>query len=150
MQDSPILAQDPYSMFLFALKAPETRRKYTGHLDTFLEFIDDISNSTPKSRHRRTELDLKRIREKCRFFVEEARRDNNWVLYKVVEFLQFLRDQVDKKEIVAGTLKNYIKPSESSVKCLKLTCPGRESLEVFRGPRDLLQTACPLWMKLES
>jgi hypothetical protein len=109
MQDSPIVAQDPYSMFLFALKAPETRRKYTGHLDTFLEFIDDKSHNTPKCRHRRTEVDLKRIREKCRFFVEEVRKDNNWALYKVIEFLQFLRDQVDKKEIVAGTLKNYCK-----------------------------------------
>ena len=41
MEENQILRQDPYSLFLFALKAPETRRKYTGHLDTFLEFVDD-------------------------------------------------------------------------------------------------------------
>jgi hypothetical protein len=27
MQENPILAQDPYSLFIYALKAPETKRK---------------------------------------------------------------------------------------------------------------------------
>lgn len=109
MEGNQILAQDPYTLFLFALKAPETRRKYTGHLDTFLEFVDDKFHGTPKSKHRRTEEDLERVRENCKLFVQKARKDNNWALYNVIEFLQFLRDQVDKKKIVAGTLKNYCK-----------------------------------------
>ncbi len=81
MEENRISAQDPYSLFLFALKAPETRRKYIGHLDSFLEFIDDKFHNTPKDKHRRrTEADLKRIQDKCKLFVEKARKDNSWAL----------------------------------------------------------------------
>ncbi len=66
MEEKQILAQDPYSLFLFALKAPETRRKYIGHLDIFLEFIDGGFHDTPRAKHnRRTEADLKKIQNKC-------------------------------------------------------------------------------------
>jgi hypothetical protein len=30
---------DPYSMFIFAMKSPVTRRKYTGRFGRFLDFI---------------------------------------------------------------------------------------------------------------
>src|SRR6476660_9610661 len=88
MEGNQILAQDPYTLFLFALKAAETRRKYTGHLETFLEFVDDKFHGTPKSKHRRTEEDLKKTRDNWKLFVQKARKDNNWALYNVVEFLQ--------------------------------------------------------------
>ena len=71
MEENQISTQDPYSLFLFALKAPETRRKYTDLLN-FLEFVDDKFHATQKSKHRRTETNLKRVREKCNFFVPKG------------------------------------------------------------------------------
>jgi hypothetical protein len=118
MEENQILTQDPYSLFLFALKAPETRRKYIGHLDTFLEFIDDKFHNTPRSKHRRTEADLKRIQERCRLFVQKACKDNSWALYNVVEFLQFLRDQVDKCGICI-CIYQFITQFLNNVFCLK-------------------------------
>ena len=109
MQENPILAQDPYSLFIYALKAPETKRKYVGHLITFFDFVDGNTERQPNVRHRKTTEELNSLQQKAYHFVERARKDKNWAFCRVLEFLQFQKDRIERKEIVAGTLKNYSK-----------------------------------------
>ena len=109
MQENPILAQDPYSLFIYALKAPETKRKYVGHLITFFDFVDGSPERQPNVRRRKTTEELMNLQQKAYSFVEKARKDKNWAFLRVLEFLQFQKDRIERKEIVAGTLKNYSK-----------------------------------------
>jgi hypothetical protein len=47
------LESDPYSMFIFAMNAPQTREKYTTRLKRFFDFIDlcdDKNNNATTTR----------------------------------------------------------------------------------------------------
>lgn len=108
MQENPILAQDPYSLFIYALKAPETKRKYVGHLIRFFDFVDG-TEKYPNVRRRKITEELRNLQQKAYLFVERARMDKNWAFYRILDFLQFQKERIERKEIVAGTLKNYSK-----------------------------------------
>ena len=86
--------EDPYSLFVFAMKAAQTKEKYTTRLDRFFRFIAIPGNT---------------IEERCKIFVEKGKNNNNWVLYDIRKFLQFQKERVEKKEISGSTLLNYIK-----------------------------------------
>jgi len=47
------LESDPYSMFIFAMNAPQTREKYTTRLKRFFDFIDlrDDKNNNATTTH---------------------------------------------------------------------------------------------------
>ena len=86
--------EDPYSIFVFAMNAPQTREKYTTRLDRFFRFMNVQGNT---------------IQERCKAFAEIAKNDNYWALSNVRKFLQVYKQRVEKKEITAATLRNYIK-----------------------------------------
>jgi hypothetical protein len=69
------LESDPYSMFIFAMNAPQTREKYTTRLKRFFDFIDLPGNTTTP------------IEERCKYFVEKAKDDQKWLLNNVLKFL---------------------------------------------------------------
>ena len=75
---------DPYS----------TRDRYTTRLDRFFSFI---------------RIEGTNIEERCRVFVRNARKDNNWALRNILNFLQVQNDRVDRKEITGSTIRNYVK-----------------------------------------
>lgn len=86
--------EDPYSLFVFAMNAAQTREKYITRLDRFFRFINVQGNT---------------IEEKCRSFAEAARKDMKWVLNNILRFLQLYKERVERKEISGATLRNYIK-----------------------------------------
>src|SRR5437870_10418120 len=95
---------DPYSMFMFAMKSPVTRRKYTGRLVRFLDFIG-LAQGT--------------IEQRCKNFTEKAGNDSKWPLNNIIRFLQSQKQKVEQNEITAATLNNY-------VKSIKLFCEVTE------------------------
>jgi hypothetical protein len=95
---------DPYSMFIFAMKSPVTRRKYTGRFARFLDFIG-LAQGT--------------IEQRCKNFTEKAGDDSKWALNNIIRFLQAQKQKVEQKEITAATLNNY-------VKSIKLFCEVTE------------------------
>jgi integrase len=99
-------SEDPYSIFVFAMNAPQTREKYTTRLDRFFRFIN-VQGDT--------------IQERCKAFAEISKNDNVWALYNVRKFLQVYKERVERKEITGATIRNY-------VKSIKLFCEMNDIL----------------------
>lgn len=86
---------NPYNRFLYALKAPETKRQYPKRFEIFLDFVD-ITGST--------------IEERLLKFYEMAKSNNEWVQNVLMSFIMFQKDRVSKGEINESTIPNYYKP----------------------------------------
>jgi hypothetical protein len=85
---------NPYSIFKYAMNSPVTRDRYTTRLDRFFSFVGIEG----------TDID-----ERCRVFVQNARKDNSWAFRSIINFLQVQKERVDKKEITGSTVRNYVK-----------------------------------------
>jgi integrase len=90
-----------YLMFKFSVRSEITRKYYERRIKRFFDFI----GFNPS----------KDIEQRCNDFAEEARTDANWVLNKIVTFIQFQKERTEKGEITPATLNNF-------VKALKLFC----------------------------
>jgi integrase len=105
LQDSKSegISSSPYFMFKFSTRSEITRKYYERRIRLFLDFIKfDSENKT-------------NVEIRCNAFARKGRSDINWAIEQVVRFLQFQKDRVEKGEITAATLRNY-------VKSLKLFC----------------------------
>jgi integrase len=95
---------DPYSMFLFALRSPKTREKCTGRLRMFFDFIGIPGDS---------------MVERSKVFSDRAKNNDNsssgWAFNSIIQYMQHQKERADRKEITAGTVKNYFQ-------VLKLFC----------------------------
>jgi hypothetical protein len=84
---------NPITNFLFALKAPETKRQYPKRLEVFLDFLGFQG----------------KFEDKALTFYEYALRDPKWLSCKLVEFIQYQKERVQRNEIVESTIPNYFK-----------------------------------------
>lgn len=84
---------DPITNFLFALKAPETKRQYPKRLEVFFNFLD-IHGS---------------LEEKAMSFYQKASMDSRWLSNKLIEFIQYQKERVQRNEISETTIPNYFK-----------------------------------------
>lgn len=110
---------DPYSIFVYAIKSPLTRKKYEGRLNKFFDFTG-IAGETLEAR--------------CAAFEQKTRADANWATSVTMWFLQSLKRRVESKEISGATIRNY-------VKAIKLFCEMNEIIapwkKIVRGlPRS--------------
>jgi hypothetical protein len=96
---------NPYENFLYALKSPEVRRQYPKLLKIFLDTI-------------KFELD-KPFPERIYLLFQESVLKTKWLETKIIRFVEYQKQRVERKEIAAGTLKNY-------VKVVKLFCQMNE------------------------
>jgi len=91
--------QEPIEIFLYAIRAEETKRGYTAKLKVFFDYIG-----------------LKgKLSEQAKETVVKARKDTNWALASIMQFMTYQKERVERKEITESTLRNYYKP-------LKLFC----------------------------
>ena len=106
---------DPYSMFVYAIKSPLTRKKYERRLAKFFEF---------------TEIPGETLEARCAAFEPQSSTDPNWTTFVIIKFLQSLKHRVEKKERSGATVRNY-------VKAIKLFCEMNEILvpwkKIMRG-----------------
>ena len=92
---------DAYSLFVYAIRTQITRDYYLRRLRSFFDFIDLLPNA--------------KIELRCNQFAGLAIKDQNWTFSKILGFLQFQKERVQREEITAATLYNF-------VKTLKLFC----------------------------
>jgi hypothetical protein len=85
---------DPWSLYLYAMKSPVTREKYTGRLSKFLEHVG---------------LEGKNVEEQAKEFVRKSNSKKNWAFNIIVKFLQLQTDRFNRREISASTVRNYMK-----------------------------------------
>jgi len=89
------LAQDIWSLYLFALKSPVTRQKYKTRLDKFFNFIGLEGNTTE---------------ERSNNFIQKYKTEGGqWVFNCILKFMQFHLERVNRKEITGSTIQNYLK-----------------------------------------
>jgi hypothetical protein len=61
--------EDPYTIFVFAMNAAQTREKYITRIDRFFYLINVQGNT---------------IQERCRYFAEIAKKDNSRLLHEIL------------------------------------------------------------------
>jgi hypothetical protein len=84
---------NPLVNFLFALKAPETKRQYPKRLEVFLDFLN-LAGS---------------FEEKVLTFYHKSVDNPSWLSQKLIEFIQYQKQRVLKDEISESTIPNYFK-----------------------------------------
>lgn len=88
-----IEGSDPYSAFLYGMRSPKTKEKCIGRLRAFLEFI---------------QIPGEDMMQRCKVFCDMINSNSTaWLLANILKFLQYQREKFDRKEIAAGTVKNY-------------------------------------------
>jgi hypothetical protein len=86
----------PYSVFVLAIRSPQTKEKYLQRFGYFLDFV---------------KIELGRqLEERCNILGELAKNDPKWITNCIFNYLQLLKNRVEAKEIKASTLRNNIKP----------------------------------------
>ena len=92
------LDSSAYSLFVLAMRSPQTKQKYLQRFGYFLDFAQvAIDKHTP-------------IEERCNELAELAKSDYKWLVNCIFSYLQLLKTRVESKEIKASTLRNNIKP----------------------------------------
>lgn len=90
---------DPWTLYIYAMKAPMTRDRYTTRFAKFLDSIDSSErNKNPSAT----------LEERARAFAKKA-SDFNWAFAHILKFVQFQKERVDRKEITGATVRNYVK-----------------------------------------
>jgi hypothetical protein len=79
---------DAYSLFVYAIRTQITRDYYLRRLRSFFDFIDLLPNA--------------KIEWRCNNFAGLAIKDQNWTFSKILGFLQFQKERVQREEITAG------------------------------------------------
>jgi hypothetical protein len=115
---------DPWTLYLYAMKSPATKEKYLMRLGKFLDFLNIQEGGTRE--------------DKARVFAEKGRDDNIWAFNSILSFIQLLKERVDRKEITAGTIRNYVRVSNYSVRWQTSLYHGIKLLEVSQGEEDML------------
>lgn len=88
--------EDPLSAFLFALKAPESRRQYPRRLKMLFDFI---GLEEP-------------LENQALLFIRRARNNPRWAYDSFVRFISYQKNRVTKGEIAESTISNYYKAAK--------------------------------------
>ena len=105
-------SSDPYSLFLFATNSPETRVKYIACLRRFFDYIKlekevILTSGVPEVNKQKKRTGA--MKEKWILFTERAKSDGGWAFFKIVAFLQFEKERVERKEIAASLSTTLVK-----------------------------------------
>lgn len=95
MTAASITKKKPVSDALLYVNSDVTRKQYHRRLELFFEFVG---------------LEGEDIDQKGQAFLERARQDETWAQSQIIRFMAFQKQRVEKKELAAGTLKNFYKP----------------------------------------
>jgi len=88
-------------MFLYALRAAESKRQYPRRLKVVLDYLKTKS-----------ELKSSTLDGQCKEFIIKIKQNPKWANGQLMEFILFQKARVEKGEIVATTIRNYIKAAK--------------------------------------
>jgi hypothetical protein len=86
------LQQTPLYSFMYALKSSEARRQYPKRLKMLFDYLKLQGPLEEQAKH---------------FLDKTQNKDIQWAQDNIMMFLDFHKERVRKKELAAGTLKNY-------------------------------------------
>jgi hypothetical protein len=88
--------QGPIYSFMYALKSSEARRQYPKRSRMLFDFL-----GLPGP-----------LEEQATEFLERAKQNAQWCQDSIIVFLDFHKQRVGRKELAAGTLKNYYRAAK--------------------------------------
>lgn len=86
---------EPYTLFVYGIRSPYTKESYFRRLGNFFDAINLAKGTT--------------FKERCNTFAYKGRSNHNWAFNNIIRFLHYQKERVEKNEITAGTLHNYVK-----------------------------------------
>jgi hypothetical protein len=98
MSNMKIDEDNPLQMFLYALRANESKRQYPRRLKVCFDYLDQ-----------KDELSCSTLEQQCVEFIKKTKENTRWANNQLMQFLVFQMQRVEKGEIVATTIRNYIK-----------------------------------------
>jgi hypothetical protein len=81
---------------MYVLKYSEARRQYPKRLKMLFDFLN-LSGS---------------LEEQANEFLDKARQNIQWSQDSIMKFLDYHKERVRRKELAAGTLKNYYRSAK--------------------------------------
>jgi hypothetical protein len=106
----------PLSVFLYALKAPETKRQYPRRLKVFLDFL---------------KLDGT-LEQQSKEFLEKAKQNPQWSQHSLLQFMALQKERARKSEISYSTIANYYKATKLFVE-MNIDAPIINWKRITRG-----------------
>jgi hypothetical protein len=88
--------EDPISVFLYALKAPETKRQYPRRLKVFLDYLKLEGT----------------LDQQAGDFLSKAKQNPQWAQSSLMQFIGFQKERAGKEEIAYSTITNYYKATK--------------------------------------
>ena len=92
---SPADEDSPYDLFVLAIKAKATRKKYVANLKTFMDGRSMFS-------------EVADFEERCRQVVSKARADPSWLDRAFRDYCIESRDRLERKQLRPGSIWNII------------------------------------------
>lgn len=108
--ENELQIETPYSSFVFAIRSPVTREKYLGRLAYFMSYVGITEGN---------------IEDRCNILGQKCKVDTSWLVNNVIKYLHTHRQRVERREISASTLSNYIKPIKLFCEQLEIALPWR-------------------------
>ncbi|MGE5662621.1 MAG: hypothetical protein ACM3X1_10295 [Ignavibacteriales bacterium] len=84
---------DPWSLFLYGMKAPMTREKYRGRVAKFFDFVG-LTEGTRE--------------ERAKTFTERGKKQLEWVFVSILRFAQTQKERVSNGEISVSRFDDCI------------------------------------------
>ena len=110
MENELEFQETPYTSFILAIRSPITRQKYVQRLISFSSFVG-IDNGT--------------IEDRCNVLGKKAKEDSIWFGNNVARYFHAHRQRLEKREISASTLRNYLKPIKLFCEQLEISLPWK-------------------------
>ena len=82
--ESEVEAEDPMTIFLYALRAPETKRQYPKRLKVFLDYLRLGGN----------------LQEQAKQFLTKAKQNPQWAQYSLMQFISFQKERAGLGHII--------------------------------------------------
>ena len=108
--------QDPLSVFLYALKAPETRRQYPRRLKVFLDYM---KLQGP-------------IEQQAVQFLTLIKQNPQWLQSSLMQFISFQKERASNREISYSTIGNYYKATKLFIE-MNIDTPVINWKKISRG-----------------
>lgn len=127
--DTNEVVSEPYQMFAYSIRNGTTRKYYERRLKKFFDFINlDITHP---------------IEKRCTSFVEKTMDKKDWALNQIISFLQFQKSRVERGQITAATLSNFVKPIKLFCEMSDIEVPWKKITRGLPRPREAANDRAP-------
>lgn len=92
-----VVQESPIYSFMYALKSSEARRQYPKRLKMLFDYVN-LSGSLEN--------------QAMEFLDNVGQNGSQWAQLSIMTFLDFYKERVRRKELAAGTLKNYYRAAK--------------------------------------